>query len=506
MAGLAQRNAQRQAAASREYSLPSPTGGLNTRDNKAAMSPVDAVTLTNWVPGPDGVISRKGYVEHLTGLESTVETIIEYHSSSTQKMVLGSGSKLYTGTATAGTATELGTGYTSARWQGFQHTANLVLLNGADTPQVYNGSTVSNGTHTGSGLTPANLKSGMVHQGRAFYMENAAPHFWYAGPGAFQGTLSKFDLSEIASEGGNLAAMASWSRDGGNGPDDYAVFFMTTGEVLIYVGTNPGDASFWSLTGRYYIGSPLDVRGVVPYGTDVYVMTKSDFIPMTQVLALGRITEGVSKLSGAAQQVARDYADNTGWQAILYPRGNWLLFNIPVTTKRFDQYGINTQNGAAFKFEGWNSYSFGVAFDRLYMGGDGVVYLCDEGFKDGGSAIQTDAQQAFSDFGDRQRKQVTTFSPVHQTDGNVTLRAAIAYDYQGTTTSQTVSSESTSQSWDDITWANWVWALPNVLRRPRYSSARGEGRAVSLRMRADVLGQQIKWYRTDFLYKRLTGF
>jgi hypothetical protein len=234
-------------------------------------------------------------------------------------------------------------------------------------------------------------------------------------------------------------------------------------------------------------------------------MTKSDFVPMSQVLSLGRMVEGVSKLSGAAQQSSRDYGSNTGWQAILYPRANWLLFNVPVTATRFDQYGINTLTNAAFKFEGWDARCFGTAFGRLYMGGNGTVFLCDEGLKDGGTTIDVDVQQAFSALNDPMEKQVTAFAPVIQADGNVSLNTAIAYDYGSAAVRQTVSSESTSQGWDEITWPTWRWANENELRRTKYGAS-NTGRAVSLRLTAKLLGQQLKWYRTDYLYKSMRGF
>jgi hypothetical protein len=171
-------SAQQAAVATQQYSLPAPTGGLNTRDSISAMKETDAETLINMVPEPGGVASRKGYTTHLTGFPSYVETIAEYHSSGTQKLVCASGSKLYIGDSTPGTATELATGYSSARWQTATHNAKLILCNGVDAPQQYNGSTVSTISLTGTGLTTTNLKAVMIHQSRAFYMENSAPHFW----------------------------------------------------------------------------------------------------------------------------------------------------------------------------------------------------------------------------------------------------------------------------------------------------------------------------------------
>ena len=49
-----------------QVELPPPFGGLNTRDDLAAMQPQDAVTFTNLVSEPSGVFSRNGYEDFTT--------------------------------------------------------------------------------------------------------------------------------------------------------------------------------------------------------------------------------------------------------------------------------------------------------------------------------------------------------------------------------------------------------------------------------------------------------
>lgn len=502
----AQQSAQQAAASSRQQPVVAPVGGLNTRDSVSALAETDAETMTNMVPEPGGVRSRRGYSEHLTGFSSYVETVAEYSSSTTQKMVCGSGTKLYTGDETPGAATELATGFTSARWQTAMHTSNMILCNGADAPQGYNGTSAAAISFSGSGLTTTSLKAVMIHHGRGFYLENNAPHFWYATTaGGFSGALAKFDLSQVASKGGNLKAFGSWSRDGGSGPDDFAVFVMSTGEVIVYAGTDPGDAANWSLVGRYYIGAPLDARGIIQYGADLYIMTKSDFVPMSQVLALSRAKAGITKLAGAAVDSARSYAGNTGWQAVHYPRGNLVLFNVPVGNNTFHQFGVNTLTGGAFKFEGWNASAFGVAYDKLYMGGNQKVFLCDDGLKDGTANIQIDVKQAFSNLRTPERKLVTAFSPLIFADGNVVINAAVAFDYGTPAVTQDVSSASAGPEWDEVFWDQEFWPPEDALRADVYGAS-GHGRSVSLRLRASLNNQRLTWYRTDYLYKRMKSF
>jgi len=498
-------SAQQAAASTAQISLPAPNGGLNTRDNLGAMRANDARTLINMIPDTAGVISRKGYKDHLSALTGNVDTIAEYRSGTVNKMIIGAGSKLYAATLSVNSQVEIGSGYNSSRWQTAMHNSRLLLCNGVDSPQEYDGTSVSAISLSGSGLTPSNLKAVMVHINRAFYMEKAAPHFWYADTaGGYSGTLVRFDLSQYSQRGGNLAMMASWSRDGGAGPDDYAVFFMTSGEVVVFAGTDPGDTAAWSVVGRYYIGAPIDSRGVVPVGGDLYVLNKADFLPMSQVLKLGRATEGVTKLAGAAADAARLYGNGTGWQVTLYPRGNLLFFNVPLSASQFRQFGINTLTGGAFEFRGWNARCFGVVFDRLFMGVGNTVKLADEGLQDGSSAIEIDVEQAFSDFGRPDKKQVNMFSPVLDVDSSVSLTLSIAYDFSSAETSQTVSSDSPGTPYDTETYDTEFYTPENVLTKNWYSSV-GRGRSVSIRIKASLLNKQLTWYRTDFIYTRMTG-
>jgi hypothetical protein len=143
----------------RFVSVPAPTGGLNTRDNQATMEIIDSITMKNVIPDGSKVKSRNGYTSFATNLSSDVETILEYNSSDTRRMIACSGENVYNATAGGdiGSST-IGTGFTNARWQGLNFRGTLVMVNGEDAPQGYNGSTLGALTISGSGLTVSDLK------------------------------------------------------------------------------------------------------------------------------------------------------------------------------------------------------------------------------------------------------------------------------------------------------------------------------------------------------------
>jgi hypothetical protein len=164
---------------------------------------------------------------------------------------------------------------------------NLLLFNGADTPQVYDGSTLSNSTIHSSGLTPSELDGCNVHKNRLYVWSTDDSSFYYGSTNAIQGSFHKF-------------AMATWNHDGGDGVDDYALFIMSSGTALLYDGSNPSSANDWNLIGIYKIGEPLSVRSIAKVGGDVAIMTRPDFVFFSEVFKNGGAVTSQTKLSGAA--------------------------------------------------------------------------------------------------------------------------------------------------------------------------------------------------------------
>lgn len=475
-----------------------PTGGLNTRDSLAQMEATDAVKLENWIPTQGKVVTRKGFTEWATGLTGNVETLAELRTGSVKKFICANSDEINDITNPA-SISNLGNGYTNARWQVEKMNGYLVLFNGADTPLLYDGSTLSNSTINGSGLTASNLNGCNVYKNRLYVWNTNEPYFWYGATNAIQGTFTKFDLSQVASFGGNLVAMVTWNHDGGNGVDDYSLFIMSTGAVLVYEGSDPSDANNWSLIGVYRIGEPIGVRGVAKISGDVAIMTKSDFVFFSQVFKNDGAIVAQSKLSGASVEVVDKYASNYGWEVVLYPKastGGWLFYNVPVATNiTYHQYGFNTITGASFKLTGMNARTWGLYDNKLYFGENGSVMLADNGLNDNNNYIVCEAQTAYSDLGSPQEKVVNEYRNIINVDGNVVLNTTVAFDYGAGEISQDVSSVSSGTPWGSA-WGS-PWSPINSIRNDLVIAS-GEGVAIGMRIKVSLKGQQLNWYRTDY--------
>jgi hypothetical protein len=487
---------QERSGQAARVNISSPNGGLNTRDSESQMEATDAVSMENWFPSQGAVITRKGYTEYATGLTSEIETLAELNFGTTRKFICANSDEINDITNPM-SISNLGSGFSNARWQWSVFNGKMLLMNGQDTPQVYDGSSLANSTI--SGPTTSNLIGVNIHKNRVYVWEDDSQSFWYGAVNAIGGTFTEFDLSTLAPFGGNLVSMMTWNHDGGDGVDDYAVFLMSSGDVLLYDGSDPGDASNWSLIGVYKIGRPITVRGSVKVGGDIAIITDQDFVFFSQVFKAGGAITSQTKLSGAALNAVNAYSGNYGWQAILYPKastGGWLLYNVPVATNsKYEQYVINTITGAATKFTGMNARCWGLYNNDLYFGESTKVMKADDGLSDNGGFITCNVQSAYSELGSPAEKNMNSFRNVIKVDGNVSLNTTVSYDYGQRSVTQDISSISSGTPWGSP-WGS-PWSPESAIRNELILSS-GSGVALGMRINTSLNGQQLRWFRTDY--------
>ena len=138
--------------------MPAPIGGWNQRDSLANMPKTDAVILDNWFPTPYDVGVRSGCTAFATGMTGNVETLAPYSSGSVSKLFAAASGSLYDVSGGGVAGAPLVTGLSNSRFQqanmGTAGGQFLLMVNGTDPMQVYNGSGwASIGTGTGAVLT-----------------------------------------------------------------------------------------------------------------------------------------------------------------------------------------------------------------------------------------------------------------------------------------------------------------------------------------------------------------
>lgn len=496
-------------AVSRTRSVPAPTGGWNVRDSLADMDEKDAVVMDNWFPTTGSVEIRNGCDNWVTGITGWVETLMQYASAGTRKLFAAANSAFYDVSGNGAVGAAVDTGHTNNRYQfanfGTSGGAFLIVVNGADSPRQYNGTTWATNSITGSGLTDSNLIHVNVFKQRLFFVEKNTLKFWYLPVSTISGAASAFDLASFCQLGGELQAMATWTLDGGAGQDDHAVFITTNGEVLVYQGTDPGSAAAWSLVGVFRIGRPVGRRCFVKLGGDLVIITDNGYVPLSRALIAGGVGKNAisDKISGAVNEAVISHRSKFGWQAVQYPKGNMLLFNVPTSENdAAEQHVMNLLTGAWCRFTGWNAACFEVFDGNLYFGTSTKVVKADVGSLDYSGAIATDIEPAFNSFGNNAvQKHFKMVRPVFVTDGVISPSIIINVDYDSQVpTNVATSTGNASQTWSEITWENWVWSGAAMVQKS-WQGVAGIGYSATVRMKITASNLDVALLSIDYMYE-----
>jgi hypothetical protein len=499
--------------ASEGYPIPAPTGGWNTRDSLDTMKPEDAVNLENMIPGLGMVSSRGGTQSYATGLGAAVKTVAEFNAGSSRKMIAAANGKIWD-ISSAGAGVSLASGFADDNWsyQQFDDSSGGArggLVNGSDAPQIYNGATIGAMAISGAGMTPANMNGLHIFKNRSYFWDDRTQDFWYSATNALGGVCSKFPLGRLAGTGGNMLGMGTWSRDSGNGPQDLAVFILSSGDVLVYAGDDPSSPSAWAIVGRYSLGGPISKRAVKKVGSDLLIVTRAGYVPLNRVLDAGRVNEQrgaiSNKIRGAAIDAVKNYGSNFGWDIFHYPRGNQLIVNVPISSTRIEQHVMNTETGAWCKFTGISALCWALYNDLPYYGTpSGTVRRFDTGYNDDtGVAINVDAQTAFNYLGRKNRtKRLTAVRPLLRSTGaadSLTYTIGVGFDFNPIKVSSSSSSIAIAGSeWDLSDWDTSSWA-DDLINSSAWSSLTGAGYCMSCRLRFVSSTQGIDWFSTTFL-------
>lgn len=486
---------------------PAPIRGWNTRDPISAMQPGEAITLDNWFPDHDACRVRDGFDGHATGVGSgLVPFVHEWRGPAGAKLLAGGGGEIYNASS-AGTASVItsSASYNSDEWQAVNFNGYTVACNGSDAPWHYDGSTLANSTWSGSGLTISNLINVAVYNRRLYFVEKNSASFWYGNvENVTGGTLAEFDLSFIAQKGGYLVAQAGWAAATGSGLQDFLVSVMSTGEVIVYEGDDPG--SNWNLRGRYDAGEPIGRRCLKNIGGELVIITKSGYVPVSLLLN-GMLLEQVEKdrvwgkIRAAVRDAAGLHADDFGWEAFFAPTGDRVFFNIPViANQRYEQHVLNILTGAWCRYTGIPSASWASSGGVIYFGSTGGKVMKVSGANDDGETIVSTAHQAYDYFGDRSSKKMITAVKL-QIAGDGTLQATLGVNADFTEVNFPANTVTFGASGSTTPWGS-AWGSPWGTAPSIDTTWMGVGslgRAHSLVLQTQTTAQSVSWYATSFL-------
>lgn len=341
---------------------------------------------------------------------------------------------------------------------------------------------------------------------RVWFTERNSFRAWYLPLNSIGGALTPLDLSSLFELGGSLAGVFNWTIVAEQATIQYAAFISTEGEMAIFEGYDPSNAATWALAGIARVGRPVGRKFAARVGSDMVLLTADGFVPMSKAVMEDRTSQSDAlsyKISPSVIQDVRMYGANDGWQAILYPIGNLLIFNVPTREDaNARQYVMNTLTNAWCRYIGLDALCWETLGDDIFFGdGLGTVHQAEKNYTDDGAAITGIAKPAYSYFGmPGIQKRFSMARPTMTADGNVAVSLSLQLDFADAPTGPTalLDPNRPALTWD-FDWDS-QWSDVNVVTSVWHSIG-GVGMAASAKLQGTSLGAALRWQATTYVFE-----
>lgn len=485
-----------------------PTAGLNSTGAVAGMAETDAIEMDNVLSTDLGVMVREGWYEYATNIggDNTrpVRTVMSYEGAPAG----GTASPLTNSTlfaaadtgifniegggnmAAVAAAIALSGTVNAGRMSFVQFTTDagqfLVACSETDGGFLFNGSTWIKMTSVGgpgpgiiTGVDPTTFVHVCAWKKRLMFTARSSSKVWILDIGSVGGVAKLFDFGPQLMNGGAVLGLANWTQDDGAGIDDRLTILGSSGDLVIYAGTDPTTADDFECLGTWYIGQPpVGRRCFTTGGGNVFVLTQFGVIPVNQIVQGGLDNVLTSNTPLLVQLRKLQDILNTDFATLLNVDG-WELLEMPnkalihiarpsVSVSEHIQYAFQQHNLAWSRFLDVPARTFARRLNESYGGTDDsrVLRILD-GFTDGKLLDGTGAVEvrarltpAFSYFGNPTvRKQasmmrvnfVSSLAPAYALQMNV--------DFQiGSGTGNAIAGPTVGSFWNQAFWNQALWS------------------------------------------------
>jgi hypothetical protein len=480
-----------QAPSARTVSVPAPAG-VNLVDPAGALPAGDALAIVNMLRAEYGLRTASGWREWVTGINSggEVRSIFPFSGSvaAEDRLFAAAGDGIYDCTGSSAVPTRVYAFPTVEGQSGYGNASGFTTIAGGHYLLVWDelngylhyneaGDTwtlPAQGAGVGEigGVDPRSLVFGTVHKHRVWAVQRDTGDAWYLATDAITGTATRFPFGPQFRHGGYLVGLWSWTRDGGAGLDDLLVALSSSGDVVIYQGTDPASASTWEIHGVYYIGTiPAGRRMVREVGGELLILSSLGVIPISNLLRGAVLSDLDSYASRKiAPKLGRLLSERTGtgWSMVVHPEDRTLVVLTPEVS------GLDREQWAmTLGARGWTQ-RVGVPMacaeswrGKLYFGtSDGRVCIND-GDVDGttlagvaGTAIDSWILSAYADLGAASWKTLAMARPHFITDGTApqwSVYGRTDFDQTEPGSVSYVPQTGTVLIWGSGIWGSSVW-------------------------------------------------
>lgn len=373
--------------------LPAPVLGMNTMDPPAIMKPGYAEELINWWPNENGLTTRGGSAPWTMGFNGwPVTSVLVWNA----QLAFGvADSDIFVLPAAPNIEKEAALSYsglTPALVQSVNFSNNggtfLCCCNGEDTPFYFDGTAWAQAAFTqgGNAFDASGFFFVTSHLSRLWWLKKGSQSVWYGGVDAIQGPVFELPVGAYLRRGGSLVALGVLTQDGLTGSEDLLAVISSEGEVLLYRGNNPDEASSWQLVGHGQIPRPVGApRCVAKLGPDIVVVTESGLVGLNKSFSTefpGLDANIGNKIRSHWDNHLAIYGSGTGWDICVYHGRDLIVINMP-GPRGCTQMVVNPSTKAWGMLQGWEQLRCLTEFQGgLIGGGNTAVFALDYQYRD----------------------------------------------------------------------------------------------------------------------------
>jgi len=468
-------------AALKSKTFPAPRKGWVLSESYAMQSPETALTLDNWFPTTTGLRVRAGRAKRATLAAGVpVRSMWEYIGAAGRQRFAADLDKVYDITTVA-VPTSPVTATVTGRTSGYYATVQITTVggvfqycfNGTDKPLLYDGATFTaiDGVSTPAitGVTTTTLSHGWVYQNRIFMVQKGTQTAWYLPVDSVGGAAQDVSLAGVFQDGSSLLFGATWSLDAGDGTNQKCVFVSTTGEVAIYQGTDPSDATKWALQGVYNMSRPLGMKAIMQAGGDLLIATEEGIIPLSEAVNKDSAALSLSAVSRAIEPEWRKEAKDRialPFEILKWSSNSMMVVSLPPGTGLADHcFVCNLQTGAWARFTNWQTRCMTLFNGRGYFGAnDGCVYEMESGGSDDGTPYTAAYCGAFDLLGaPGLTKTITLARTIFKAASPIIAKVSASMNYDETMPSAPSSPANfLTSDWDNGLWDSTLWDTSGI--------------------------------------------
>ena len=505
-------------------SFPAPTMGLISNRNLAVPAQGGAAIMCNFFPTPQGNRLRRGCQRRATMPgNADLRALFAYNKDGGEQLFAATDDGIWDITSVQNPYPQAispaenevisdgthGIGWysvpedgnlhpsTSGAWITAQYSTVggtfMIGVNGEDPAFIYDGDTFEEADITfpeGSTLTTADLSYVWVYKSRIYFAQKGTLDAWYLPVDQIGGGLTLLPLGGTFPRGGSLLFGQSWSLSSGGdgGLSEQNTFCTTEGEVAIFQGLSPDDASTWDKVGVYSIGKPLGNKAWIRAGGDLVIATSLGFIPLSQAIDKDTAVLGAKAVSQLITDTWQEAVRNrgmTGWECEIWPENSMVVISTPTPVGETPLVLVcHADTGAWGTFSGWKPLCFEVFRGRLFMGSTGgKVQEAWVGGSDEGVGYTGTVLPLFDDMGTPMQRKIAKFARVARLSSYETHVQVIGrFDWNlQTPPAPNAVTIPLGNEWNNGIWDVSIWNTERgTFRQQEWRSVGGSGYAASV--------------------------